>query len=150
MITDPRTLDMPYPRIIEPPAPPLDHGLLRPPPPRNAPRVELVKGPGHVELPDFEPIGDWIELPVLLVTGNNVTTDEIMPAGARVMSLWSNLPQLSEHVSGPLDETYVDRARRAGDTARRWDPPRAIHPVIRQIDVLLAGGTIPWIRHRSH
>jgi aconitate hydratase len=116
VITDPRTLETPYPRISEPPAPPLDHDLLRPPPPRNAPRVGLVKGPGHVEFPDFEPIGDAMELPVLLVVGDDVTTDEILPAGARVLSLWSNLPGMSEHVFGPLDESYVDRARRAADT----------------------------------
>jgi aconitate hydratase len=57
-----------------------------------------------------------MELPVLLVVSDDVTTDEILPAGARVLSLWSNLPGMSEHVFGPLDESYVDRARRTADT----------------------------------
>jgi aconitate hydratase len=115
VITDPRTIGRRCPRITEPDAPGRDHGLLRAPPPPEAPRAELAKGPGHADLPEFEPIGDEVELPVLLDLGDDVSTDEIMPAGASAMSLWSNVPAMSEHSFLPLDESYVDKARELVD-----------------------------------
>jgi aconitate hydratase len=116
VITDPRTLDLPYPRVTEPEAPTTDHHLLRPPTERPG-TVELVKGPAHAPLPDFDPIDDQAELPVLLCMGDDVSTDEIMPAGADAMSDWSNVVGMSEHAFAPIDGSYVDDARRGGEHA---------------------------------
>jgi aconitate hydratase len=79
-ITDPRELDMPYPHLREPEAPDTEHNLLRPPSrKRTSELVELVKGPGHSPLPDLEPIADELELPVILIVGDDVSTDETCP-----------------------------------------------------------------------
>jgi aconitate hydratase len=115
VITDPRTLEMPYPRITEPGAPASTLELLIPPPQDST--AELVKGPGHVLLPDFGPLGDELEVPLLLRLGDNVSTDEIMPAGAEGMSLWSSLPGMADHTFRPVDHSHARRARDTGDHA---------------------------------
>ena len=56
-------------------------------------------------------------MPLLLRLGDNVSTDEIMPAGAEGMSLWSNLPGMAQHAFRPVDGSYVQRARDTGDHA---------------------------------
>ncbi|MBO0864168.1 MAG: aconitate hydratase, partial [Mycobacterium sp.] len=115
VITDPRTLDMPHPQIREPYAPPTVADLLVPPPDDDS--TELVKGPNHAEIPDFDPIPDELEIPVLLALGDHLTTDAIMPAGVEGMSLWSNLPGMTDYAFRPVDESYVRRARDTGDHA---------------------------------
>ncbi|MEV8557879.1 aconitase family protein [Streptomyces sp. NPDC051917] len=112
VINDPRTLDMPYPRITEPDAPSCYDGLLQPPP--DGEPTALVKGPAHTPLPDFDPLEDEMELPVLVSAGDDVSTDEIMPAGAEALSLWSSLDGMSSHTFSRLDDSYTDRARDTG------------------------------------
>jgi aconitate hydratase len=114
VITDPRTLDMPYPRIGEPEAPPTVGTLLVAP---VGHPTELVKGPNHADIPDFEPLPDELEVPVLLTLGDHITTDAIMPAGVEGMSLWSNLPGMTEYAFRPVDDSYVQRARGTGEHA---------------------------------
>ena len=84
VITDPRTLDMAYSRDSEPEMP-VTHGemMSEPLPDRDAREVSLVKGPNIVSLPEFEALPDEMELPVLLHLPDDISTDEIMPAGAR-------------------------------------------------------------------
>ncbi|MGW1811838.1 hypothetical protein [Streptomyces sp. NPDC002078] len=115
VITDPRTLDRPCPRITEPAAPTVYDGLLHRPP--DGEPVALVKGPAHTPLPDFDPIDDDLDLPVLITAGDDVSTDEIMPAGAEALSLWSSLDGMSSHSLRPLDDPYPDRARDTGPHA---------------------------------
>jgi aconitate hydratase len=115
VVTDPRQLDMPYPRIEDPGGASAYDGLIDPPLPPEKRPDELVKGPCHADLPDFEPIADEMELPVLLKLGDNVSTDEIMPAGTTGMSVWSSLPGMTVLSFKPLDESYVDRARECQD-----------------------------------
>ena len=116
VITDPRTLNVPYPRVMDPEQPILDKDLLLPPlPPEKARRVELIKGPNIVKLPEFEPLPDNLELPVLLKVGDDISTDEIMPAGAKVLPYRSNIPQISTFVFDAIDPSYPQRARAAGD-----------------------------------
>jgi aconitate hydratase len=83
-----------------------------------APRAEaadvaVVKGPNIKHVPVKEPLADALEVPVLLKAGDNVTTDDIMPAGSKVLPLRSNIPAISEHVFVPLDPTFAGRAREA-------------------------------------
>jgi aconitate hydratase len=95
VITDPRKLGMPYPRIVDSGGASAYDGLIEAPLPLSARPQKLVKGPFHANLPDFEPIGDELTLPVLLKIGDNLSTDEIVAGG----------------VKEPVDESYVARAR---------------------------------------
>lgn len=118
VITDPRSLDMSYPRISEPEASAILRELLVPPAGDDSTeRPELVKGPGHADIPDFEAIPDELEIPVLLTVADHITTDAIMPAGVEGMSQWSNLPGMTGYAFRPVDDSYVKRARDTGDHA---------------------------------
>jgi aconitate hydratase len=114
VVTDPRELAMAYPRIREP-APAINTGMLRPPPDpsrsHQKQKAELVKGPNIVSLPEFEPLPDTLELRVLLKMGDDISTDEILPAGARVLPLRSNIPAISKFCFEGVDLTYPERAQ---------------------------------------
>ena len=111
-ITDPRDLGMPYPKVTLPEQQIMNLEMLLPPVPREeARRVELVKGPNIASLPDLEPLADAIELPVLLKVGDDISTDEIMPAGGRVLPFRSNIPRISEFAFDVIDDTYARRAK---------------------------------------
>jgi len=111
VITDPRTLDMDYPRIEPPESPLLDTDLFLSPLPEDEARdQELVKGPNITSLPDLDPLPDELTLPVVLKVDDDISTDEIMPAGARVLPYRSNVERISDFVYEPIDDTYPDRA----------------------------------------
>jgi aconitate hydratase len=111
VITDPRDLDMPYPRIADPSAPLLNSAMLVPPlPPLEAGKVELERGPNIAPLPELEALPDVLSLPVLLKVGDDLSTDEIMPAGARVLPYRSNIPKISEFSFDMVDRSYAARA----------------------------------------
>jgi aconitate hydratase len=109
VITDPRTLGMEYPRFVEPESILINDQLLVPPAPESGP-VELVKGPNIKPLPTFDPLPEQLEGVVLLKVGDDVSTDEIMPAGARVLPYRSNIPEIARFVFEPVDETFYQRA----------------------------------------
>jgi aconitate hydratase len=111
IITDPRTLHMPYPRFEEPDRLILNTEMLVPPAPIGQP-VELVKGPNIQTLPPAEPLPDSLEGPVLIKLGDNVSTDEIMPAGEQVLPYRSNIPAISKFVFRGVDASYYERAMR--------------------------------------
>jgi aconitate hydratase len=117
-ITDPRSLEMAYPRVKEPEQPLLNRELFLPPlSPDEARRVELIKGENIAPLPEFDELREMLELPVLLRVGDNISTDEIMPAGSKVLPYRSNVPKLSEFVYHAVDADYVSRAHERGDHA---------------------------------
>jgi aconitate hydratase len=110
-ITDPRTIDRPYRRMRDPQQPVINLGLLvRPLPIDEARTVEVVTGPNIVPLPPTPPMSGRIEAPVLLKLGNDVSTDEILPAGQRVLPFRSNIPRISEFTFCDTDPTYAGRA----------------------------------------
>ncbi len=114
VITDPRTLSIPYPRVVEPDEPMLNTEMfVALPPADEAAKVQLVRGENIVPLPELEPLPEALEVVVLLKVGDNISTDEILPAGARVLPYRSNVPALSEFAFGMIDETYPKRAREA-------------------------------------
>ena len=76
----------------------------------EARKVELVKGHNIESLPEFDDLPDELEVPVLLKVGDNVSTDEIMPAGSRVLPYRSNIPKMAEFVYIQVDDTYSKRA----------------------------------------
>jgi len=111
-IADPRRLGRP--RALRLPARFLvDDGMLVRPP-RNRRAVAVVKGPKIKPLPRFPALADRLEGSVTLVLGDNVSTDDIMPAGAKILPLRSNIPALAEHAFGRLDPGFVARAKAAG------------------------------------
>ncbi|MGZ4803837.1 MAG: aconitate hydratase [Acidimicrobiia bacterium] len=109
VITDPRDLEMPYPRYQAPTRSYVNTAMLVAPP-RDGRLTQLVKGPNIASLPDFEELPETIAGPVLLKMGDNVSTDEILPAGAEVLPLRSNIPAISRFAFSRIDETYHDRA----------------------------------------
>ncbi|HMQ50583.1 MAG TPA: aconitate hydratase [Anaerolineae bacterium] len=109
VITDPRTLTIDYPRFSEPDSIRLNTEMLVPPPSNGQP-VELEKGPNIKSLPEFDPLPETLTGPVLMKVGDDISTDEIMPAGAKILPYRSNIPRISQFVFSQIDETYYDRA----------------------------------------
>ena len=110
VITDPRDLGDP-PDLMLPSHASVNTAMLVPPlPPSEAAREELVRGPNISALPDFDPLPDRLEAPVLLKVGDDVSTDEISPAGARALPFRSNVPKLAEFTFTRIDPSYPARA----------------------------------------
>lgn len=83
-------------------------------PPADTPStVTVIKGPNIKEVPLKEPLKDKIEAEVLLKLGNNITTDDIMPAGSQVLPFRSNIPAISDFVFKNIDDTFSSRAKAA-------------------------------------
>ena len=83
-------------------------------PPENGDGVEVLRGPNIVALekfPRLDASGDVLEANVVIRLGDNITTDHIMPAGAEILALRSNIPAISEHVFVRVDPDFVKRAR---------------------------------------
>ncbi len=91
-----------------------DSGVLMPASPEEAKSVEVVRGPNIRPMPLGEPLQDEISAPLTLKVGDNITTDHIMPAGAKILPYRSNVPKLSEFCFTVCDETFPQRARAAG------------------------------------
>lgn len=125
-ITDPRAWaakeGMPYPHLRLPGHASVNRAMLEPPlPPEQAARITLERGPNISGLPDFDPLPDVLAGPVLLKCGDNVSTDEISPAGAKALPYRSNIPRLAEFTFTRIDPDYP---RRAGDLATDGRPGR--------------------------
>ena len=116
-ITDPRDLakewGMAYPRVEQPKDPVILKDMLIPPLPEEESRkIQLVKGPNIASIPEMDPLPDQMEVEILLKVGDDISTDEILPAGARVLPYRSNLPKISEFAFALVDDTYAKRARK--------------------------------------
>lgn len=107
-ITDPRRLGRP-PAVRLPRRFLIDDGLIVRPPRRRG-TVKVIKGPGIKPLPRFPTLPGRIDAEVLLVCGDNVSTDEIMPAGAKLLPLRSNIPALAAHAFERLDPSFARTA----------------------------------------
>ena len=115
VITDPRDLDMNYPVFDERSTFYVDDRNIRPP--AKHPELTVVeKGPNISALPTFEALPDSLKAPVLLKVGDDVSTDDILPAGSRILPFRSNIPAISEFTYTRLDPTYPERAKQHQDT----------------------------------
>ena len=113
-IADPRELGE-YPEVQLPERFSIDDsGVLLPASPEEAKSVEVVRGPNIRPMPLGEPLKDEISAPLTLKVGDNITTDHIMPAGAKILPYRSNVPKLSEFCFTVCDETFPQRAKAAG------------------------------------
>ena len=112
VITDPRTLDLPCPEIVEPERmPAANAGFVHPVP--GAPRSELLVTDNTPALPPLVPLPDDIVVPVLLAVGDDVSTDDIIPAG-HVLPYWSNVFATQTYAFEPIDPGYPLRAEETG------------------------------------
>ncbi len=112
-ITDPRDLKMRPPKVKTPKKHVVNKELIQPPVVKaKAKQVKLIKGPNIASLPEITPIANNIKLSVLLKVGDNISTDTIMPAGARVLPFRSNIPKISEFVFDIIDKNYPTRAQK--------------------------------------
>ena len=113
VITDPRDLDIDYPHFEEPSKVQINTDMLVPPSDKSL-SVDLEKGPNIKPLPRFTPLPKNLEGPVLLKVRDDISTDEIMPAGAKVLPNRSNIPEISKFVFERIDESFYERAMKHG------------------------------------
>jgi len=113
LITDPRDLGKRPPRVVLPKTFLIDDSMILPPSPQPE-QVVIERGPNIKPLPTRGPLEDSIEGNVLLKLGDHITTDHILPAGARVLPLRSNIPAISEHLFERVDSGFVKRAKTLG------------------------------------
>ena len=111
VITDPRTLGeeeaitLPAAYKID------DRAILLPADPEEAKSLEILRGPNIKPFPDTHPLDNVIEAKVALKVGDNITTDHIMPAGAKILPYRSNIPYLSRFCFAVCDEGFAERAK---------------------------------------
>ena len=115
-ITDPRTLGD-YPEIEMPEKFKVnDSAVLMPASEEEAKDVEVLRGPNIKPFPDSNPVTDSISANLTLKVGDNITTDHIMPAGAKILPYRSNIPYLSKFCFEVCDESFSKRAIEAKST----------------------------------
>ena len=113
-ITDPTTLP-PIPAVSMPEHFAIDDtGVLQPLPPREAKDAPVLRGPNIQPFPKGRPVPDEIGASLVLKVGDNITTDHIMPAGAKVLPYRSNIPRMSEFCFEVCDPGFPARAKAAG------------------------------------
>ena len=114
-ITDPTTIiepleiQMPEKFLIN------DSAVLPPVPAEEADKAEVLRGPNIKEFPQSKPFADELTAQLVLKVGDNITTDHIMPAGAKILPYRSNIPFLSKFCFEVCDPTFSERAKAAGD-----------------------------------
>lgn len=114
-ITDPQTLG-PMPAVTLPEHFRIDDSAVLPPAPADeADAVEVLRGPNIRPFPQSKPFADALTAELVLKVGDNITTDHIMPAGAKILPYRSNIPKLAEFCFTVCDPTFPARARAAGD-----------------------------------
>jgi len=111
-ITDPETLGEPF-KISLPERFMVDDRMIVPPA-EEGEDVEIIRGPNIAPLPKFKVLPNKLEGELLITLGDNITTDDILPAGANVLSLRANIPAISKYIFSGIDPHFADRARNAG------------------------------------
>ena len=112
-ITDPTTLE-PIAPVILPDTFQIDDSAVLPPA-DDGTAVEVLRGPNIKEFPKSRPFADTLKANTVLKVGDNITTDHIMPAGAKILPYRSNIPYLSKFCFEVCDPTFPERAKAAGD-----------------------------------
>ncbi|MEW5947974.1 MAG: aconitate hydratase [Thermodesulfobacteriota bacterium] len=113
-LTDPRNLGEPV-KVAIPRRYMINDRLIIPPlEPSRAEGTEIMRGPNIQPLPGREALPSALTGPVLIKLGHDVTTDHILPAGARITALRSNIPAISRYIFSQVDPAFYDRAREAG------------------------------------
>ena len=116
VLTDPRTIGAMPPYIMPEHFTVNDNMIAEPASVEDAPSVEVLRGPNIKPFPVNSPLSENIAAGVTLKVGDNITTDHIMPAGAKILPLRSNIPAISEYCFTVCDETFPKRAKEAGQS----------------------------------
>ena len=114
-ITDPTTIDQPLHVTMPEKFLVNDSAVLPPLPADKAADAEVLRGPNIKEFPKSKPFADSMTAKLVLKVGDNITTDHIMPAGAKILPYRSNIPYLSKFCFEVCDPTFAERAKAAGD-----------------------------------
>lgn len=115
VLTDPRELSVSFDDIVIPDSFLINDNLIDPPAsPEEAKELSIRRGPNIKPFPQAEPLAESIEAPAILKVGDNITTDHIMPAGAKILPYRSNIPYLSRFCFTRCDEDFPENCRRAG------------------------------------
>jgi aconitate hydratase len=93
-----------------------DSAILPPAPLEEAADLPIVRGPNIKPFPDSKELEATIQVPLVLKVGDNITTDHIMPAGAKILPYRSNIPHLSQYCFEVCDKTFPERAKAAGES----------------------------------
>ena len=93
-----------------------DNMVLAPAPVEEMDSVEILRGPNIKPYPETAPLAENINVPCSLKVGDNITTDHIMPAGAKILPLRSNIPAISQHCFTVCDKDFPSRAERLGES----------------------------------
>ncbi len=113
-ITDPRLLGE-MPEVKMPEAFKIDDSAVIPPAsPEEAKDIEVLRGPNIKPFPKSQPQEDTLSAELVLKVGDNITTDHIMPAGAKILPYRSNIPHLSQFCFAVCDESFPERAKALG------------------------------------
>jgi len=115
VITDPTTLEPIAPVTMPETFTTDDSAVLAPLSPEEAKTAEVLRGPNIKEFPKSKPFEDTLSAELVLKVGDNITTDHIMPAGAKILPYRSNIPFLSQFCFGVCDQSFPERAKAAGD-----------------------------------
>ena len=116
VITDPRDLGV-MPKVKMPKTFKVnDTAVLDPAESERAESVEVLRGPNIKPFPTSKPQGDELSATVALKVGDNITTDHIMPAGAKILPYRSNIPHLSQFCFGVCDKEFPERAKALGES----------------------------------
>jgi aconitate hydratase len=111
VITDPRQLGSP-PSVDLPETYPVeDNMVISPLPPGKGEKIETIRGPNIKPVPLKEPLPKQLKGRILAKVADNITTDDIIPAGAKVLPLRSNIPAISEYVFERIDPSFTKRAK---------------------------------------
>ncbi len=113
VLTDPRDLNLEPFHFDMPQSLTIDDSMFIAPS-GEPEKVEIRRGPNIKPLPDMNPMGDTLTGETLLKLEDNITTDHIMPAGARILPYRSNIPAISEFVFEVVDETFPKRSLEVG------------------------------------
>ena len=116
VFTDPRLVGEMPPYIMPEKFLINDNMVVPPASEEEAPSVEVLRGPNIKPFPVNVPLADSIKASVSLKVGDNITTDHIMPAGAKILPLRSNIPAISQHCFAVCDETFPTRAKELGQS----------------------------------
>lgn len=111
-VTDPRKFGKPI--RIQMPAKFIINDNMIIPPSKAPEKVEIIRGPNIKPLPEMTPLPDTIEGRALIKVGDNISTDHILPAGAKVLPLRSNIPAISEYTFSGVDKDFVKRTKEWG------------------------------------
>ncbi len=115
VFTDPTTFGE-APQVTLPEAFDLNDNMIDlPAPPAEAASVEVLRGPNIKPIPVGVAPAETLTAPLVLKVGDNITTDHIMPAGAKILPYRSNVPKLAEFCFTVCDPTFPERAKRAGE-----------------------------------